>query len=142
MKIHYSDVNNATILARNVGKAYIKINGGTTNQFTLDDSTISVNEKQVRILPSDWQALHQWLSKTNLKPIVALPYTSKQWSPRNIISILGLSNRLGVRNCIWQLGSGKTLTLHIEQPQSYWRQQLCRIIFHLKLQTMQVIPRS
>lgn len=104
----FSDLVNTTVLAKNLGSAYLKINGGTGNQFTLDDETIPLKENQVRILPSDWKLLHQWLSRTSLKPVISLPYSSKQWSPRDIISVMGISSRLGVRNCIWQLGSGIT----------------------------------
>ncbi|KAJ6634250.1 Heparanase [Pseudolycoriella hygida] len=94
-----------TILAQNLGSAYIKINGGKSTEFTLDDKSIPSKLNQIRILPADWQALHQWIKKTNLKAIVTLPYSSTDWSPRNVMNILGISHRLGVSDCLWQLGS-------------------------------------
>lgn len=56
-----------------------------------------------------WQIMngaHSVYRSMQSKPVVALPYEPKQWNIRQTIQILGASNKLGLRDCIWQLGSG------------------------------------
>lgn len=122
----YFLTNSLSPIAHSFGPAYLKIVGPSTNHLTFDDEEMPVQQHQLRIKPSDWRTLNHWmrfvfsnikpqfkqyfwcfsLRSVNFHPVVALPYMANNWQPRDVIKILGISDQMGVTNCIWQLGAG------------------------------------
>lgn len=43
----------------------------------------------------------------DIKPVIALPYDSKNWNTRNVMKILGKVSMLGMDDITWQLGAGE-----------------------------------
>lgn len=73
----------------------------------IDNNGNIINRKQqTSIDPTDLLALSNWMRLTNLQPIIALPYNPNNWNPRDVIKVLGIADKLGIKDCIWQLGSG------------------------------------
>lgn len=73
----------------------------------IDNNGNFINRKRQTVInPADLLELSNWMRLTNLQPIIALPYNPNKWNPRDVIKVLGMADNLGIRDCIWQLGSG------------------------------------
>lgn len=89
-------ISNATLtMAKSLSPAYIRV---SENQ-----KADSIIEKS----PNDWKIFYDWIKNSGFKPIFTLNYNPQTWQPRNALKMLTLANNLEIKDCIWQLGSGK-----------------------------------
>lgn len=96
-------ITDATLtMAKSLAPAYIRV---SENQ-----NVDSIIEKS----PKDWKIFYDWIKSSGLKPIFTLNYNPQTWQPRNALRMLTLANSLEIKDCIWQLGSGKLILIKID----------------------------
>lgn len=87
-------------------------NATLTMAKSLSPANIRVAENQkadsiIEKSPNDWKNFYDWIKNSGFKPIFTLNYNPQSWQPRNALKMLTVANNLEIKDCIWQLGSGK-----------------------------------
>ncbi|CAD7090060.1 unnamed protein product [Hermetia illucens] len=98
-----SDVSD--FIAKQLKPSYLKIAG---NSFFKLLSALS-NGEQVEELQDNVPQIvcmnfNQWIRSVYYLPIVLLPYNRKKWDSVYALKVLNITNSLGVKDYIWQLG--------------------------------------
>ncbi|XP_065075486.1 uncharacterized protein LOC135699212 [Ochlerotatus camptorhynchus] len=95
-------------MAKNLGPMYMKVYGDSS-QLELKMDGFAGNEEDsglVQITPNGWRAFNKWAQEAGLVPVFVLDYSEDSWKPRNALKVLTVANKLGITNCLWQLGTG------------------------------------
>lgn len=95
-------------MARNLGPMYMKVYGDSS-QLELQMDGFARNGEDsglVLITPNGWRAFHKWAQEAGLVPVIVLDYEQDSWKPKDALKVLTVANKLGITNCLWQLGTG------------------------------------
>lgn len=97
-----------------MGPAFIKLNVNPHLKLhegnTLEQMEESNKAKQFEFGVQEWRNLHKWANKHRFTPVVQLEYDAASWKARDTLSVLGVANDIGIKNCVWQFGSGNNNT--------------------------------
>lgn len=74
---------------------------------TLEEVDETNRMRQIEFGIQEWKNLHKWTNEHNFVAVIQLEYDSTTWKARDTLRLLGVANDIGIKNCVWQLGSGK-----------------------------------
>lgn len=63
--------------------------------------------RQIEFGIQEWKNLNKWTNKHNFVAVIQLEYDMSSWKARDTLRLLGVANDIGIKDCVWQLGSGR-----------------------------------
>uniref|UniRef100_A0A336LV33 CSON000744 protein n=1 Tax=Culicoides sonorensis TaxID=179676 RepID=A0A336LV33_CULSO len=92
-----------------LGPAYIKLNMSPELKFESGATLEQIDEinlkRQIEFGIQEWKNLQKWTEKHNFVAVIQLDYDQSTWKARDTLRLLGVANDIGIKNCVWQLGS-------------------------------------
>ncbi|XP_055643760.1 uncharacterized protein LOC129779970 [Toxorhynchites rutilus septentrionalis] len=94
------------LMAKNLGPMFLKVYGDSSQ---LELQIESRNDRSgdsdlIQITPNGWRAFNEWAQQAGVIPIFVLDYEQANWKPTGALKVLTVAKKLGVQNCLWQLG--------------------------------------
>ncbi|KXJ75767.1 uncharacterized protein LOC134285673 isoform X2 [Aedes albopictus] len=95
-------------MAKKLSPMYMKVYGDSSQlELQMDGFVVKEDDSElVQITPNGWRAFDRWAQEAGLVPVFVLDYGEHSWKPRNALKVLTVANKLGITNCLWQLGVG------------------------------------
>ncbi|XP_058812408.1 uncharacterized protein LOC131676970 [Topomyia yanbarensis] len=95
-------------MARNLGPMYVKV-FGDADQLELNmagSGEMGSDTDLIQLTPNGWKAFDEWAELAGVIPVFVLDYSGECWKPKTALKLLTVAHKLGIRDCLWQLGSG------------------------------------
>ncbi|XP_053698745.1 uncharacterized protein LOC128745691 [Sabethes cyaneus] len=96
-------------MAKSVGPMYVKVFSDSDQLLlNMDGSgeTTDADAELVRLTPNGWKAFDDWAEQVGVIPIFVLDYDESYWKPKHALKTLTVAHKLGIKDCLWQLGNG------------------------------------
>ncbi|XP_039444358.1 uncharacterized protein LOC120424333 [Culex pipiens pallens] len=95
-------------MTRSLGPMYMKVYCDSSQlELQIDGVGGADDPTLVQITPKGWRAFNEWVKQAGVLPIFVIDYeVNGGWKPKSALRMLTVANKLGIRNCLWQLGSG------------------------------------
>ncbi|XP_058447319.1 uncharacterized protein LOC131427789 [Malaya genurostris] len=95
------------LMARNLGPMYFKV-FGDSGQLELNmagSSETLFDTELIQLTPNGWKAFDEWAELAGVIPVFVIDYSGENWKPKSALRVLTVAHKLGIRDCLWQLGS-------------------------------------
>ncbi|XP_055539244.1 uncharacterized protein LOC129726491 [Wyeomyia smithii] len=95
-------------MAKNVGPMYVKVFSDSDQLLLNMDGSSETNgdAELVQLTPNGWKAFDDWAEQVGVIPIFVLDYSESSWKPKHALKTLTVAHKLGIKDCLWQLGNG------------------------------------
>lgn len=96
-------------MTRSLGPMYMKVYCDSSQlELQIDGVGGADDPTLVQITPKGWRAFNEWVKQAGVVPIFVIDYeVNGGWKPKSALRMLTVANKLGIRNCLWQLGTGE-----------------------------------
>jgi hypothetical protein len=92
-------------MAKSLSPAYLKIFGRKSSLKLTSSKIRSPQNRYIEVTPQGWKSFNQWAIQAGIIPVIVLDWSPKTWQPKDVLNVLAVANSLGVRKCLWQLGT-------------------------------------